>query len=112
MDGWTDTQKFGGYNIIPHHFLWRGIKSTEFCLRLAREIDLTHPKLYDYVQIVSNDNCQQCKVKVSHSLIALGAVGVSPTVSWAQLMKCRAYPFPFPALSYPNSKKGTLLLLG
>ena len=25
-DGWTDTQKFGGYNIIPHHFLWRGIK--------------------------------------------------------------------------------------
>ena len=25
-DGRTDTQKFGGYNIIPHHFLWRGIK--------------------------------------------------------------------------------------
>ena len=25
-DGWTDTQKFGGYNIIPRHFLWRGIK--------------------------------------------------------------------------------------
>ena len=24
--GQTDTQKFGGYNIIPHHFLWRGIK--------------------------------------------------------------------------------------
>ena len=22
----TDTQKFGGYNIIPRHFLWRGIK--------------------------------------------------------------------------------------
>ena len=21
----TDTQKFGGYNIIPRHFLWRGI---------------------------------------------------------------------------------------
>ena len=26
-DGRTDTQKFGGYNIIPCHFLWRGIKS-------------------------------------------------------------------------------------
>ena len=26
-DGRTDTQKFGGYNIIPRHFLWRGIKS-------------------------------------------------------------------------------------
>ena len=29
-DGWRDrqmdTQKFGGYNIIPRHFLWRGIK--------------------------------------------------------------------------------------
>ena len=25
-DGRTDTQKFGGYNIIPRHFLWRGIK--------------------------------------------------------------------------------------
>ena len=23
-DGRTDTQKFGGYNIIPRHFLWRG----------------------------------------------------------------------------------------
>ena len=26
-DGQTDTQKFGGYNIIPCHFLWWGIKS-------------------------------------------------------------------------------------
>ena len=26
-EGWTDTQKFGGYSIIPRHFLWRGIKS-------------------------------------------------------------------------------------
>ena len=25
-DGRTDTQKFGGYNIIPRHFLWRDIK--------------------------------------------------------------------------------------
>ena len=25
-DGRTDTQKFGGYNILPRHFLWRGIK--------------------------------------------------------------------------------------
>ena len=25
-EGQTDTQKFGGYNIIPRHFLWRGIK--------------------------------------------------------------------------------------
>ena len=25
-DRWTDTQKLGGYNIIPRHFLWRGIK--------------------------------------------------------------------------------------
>ena len=28
-DGRTDTQKFGGYNIIPRHFLWRGIISIE-----------------------------------------------------------------------------------
>ena len=28
-DGRTDTQKFGGHNIIPHHFLWRGIKMME-----------------------------------------------------------------------------------
>ena len=27
-DGQTDTQKFGGYNIIPRHFLWWGIKKT------------------------------------------------------------------------------------
>ena len=26
-DRQTDTQKFGGYNIIPCHFLWRGIKT-------------------------------------------------------------------------------------
>ena len=25
-EGQTDTQKFGGYNIIPRHFLWQGIK--------------------------------------------------------------------------------------
>ena len=25
-DGRTYTQKFGGYNIIPRHFLWRGIR--------------------------------------------------------------------------------------
>ena len=25
-DGRTDTQKFGGYNIIARHFLWQGIK--------------------------------------------------------------------------------------
>ena len=29
-DGWTDTQKFGGYNIIPSHFLWRGTKNIIF----------------------------------------------------------------------------------
>ena len=33
-DGRTDTQKFGGYNIIPRHFLWRGIKSN-FCNQQA-----------------------------------------------------------------------------
>ena len=26
MDWRTDTQKFGGYNIKPRHFLWQGIK--------------------------------------------------------------------------------------
>ena len=30
--GRTDTQKFGGYNIIPRHFLWRGIKINNFVL--------------------------------------------------------------------------------
>ena len=25
-DGRTDTQNFSGHNIIPAHFLWRGIK--------------------------------------------------------------------------------------
>ena len=29
IDGRTDTQKFGGYNIIPRHFLWRGIKKVK-----------------------------------------------------------------------------------
>ena len=29
-DGRTDTQKFGGYNIIPRLFLWRGINSKGF----------------------------------------------------------------------------------
>ena len=24
----TDTQNVGGYNILPRHFLWRGIKSS------------------------------------------------------------------------------------
>ena len=49
---------------------------------------------------------KKVKVKVSHSLIAVGAVGVkSPTVSWAQLMKGGAHPSPFAALSFPNSKK-------
>ena len=46
------------------------------------------------------------KVMVSHSLIAIGAVGVkSPTVSWEQLIKGGAHPSPFPALAFPNSKK-------
>ena len=43
--------------------------------------------------------------KVSHSIITVGAVGVSPTVSWAQLMKGGANCSPFTALSFPNSKK-------
>ena len=41
------------------------------------------------------------KVKVSHSLLAVGAVGVSQTVSWAQLMKGGAHPsllLPYPSL--------------
>ena len=29
-DGRTDTEKFGGYNIKPRHFLWRGIKSENY----------------------------------------------------------------------------------
>ena len=46
------------------------------------------------------------QVKVCHSLIAVGAVGVRVhTVSLAQLMKGRAHPFPFAALSFPNLKK-------
>ena len=38
MDGQTDTQKFGGYNIIPRHFLWRGIKKN--C-----DLDINHRPL-------------------------------------------------------------------
>ena len=46
------------------------------------------------------------KVKVSHSLIAVGAVGVkSPTVSLAQQMRGRAHLSPFAALAFPISKK-------
>ena len=43
--------------------------------------------------------------KVSHSIITVGAVVVSPTVSWAQLMKGGANRAPLTALSFPNSKK-------
>ena len=32
-DGRTDTKKFGGYNIIPRHFLWRGMKKEQRLLR-------------------------------------------------------------------------------
>ena len=28
-DGRTDTKNFGRYNIIPRHFLWRGINSVQ-----------------------------------------------------------------------------------
>ena len=45
------------------------------------------------------------KSKGFPSLIAVGAVGVSPTVSWVQLMKGKAHPPPFTALSFPNLKK-------
>ena len=45
------------------------------------------------------------EVKVCHSLIAIGVVRVSPTVSQAQLMKGGAHPSPFAALSFPNSIK-------
>ena len=40
-DGRADTQKFGGYNIIPRHFLWRGIKTA----RGVAETRLTTEKL-------------------------------------------------------------------
>ena len=46
------------------------------------------------------------KVKVSHSLMAVGAVrGSSPTVSWAKKMKGGSRLSPFAALSFPDSKK-------
>ena len=35
-DGRTDTQKFGGYNIIPRHFLWRGIKTIIFVFKVPK----------------------------------------------------------------------------
>ena len=60
-------------------------------------------KLIPFVKMVVKHG--GVKVKVSHGLIAVGAVGVSPTVSWAQLMKGGAYPSPFASLSFPNSKK-------
>ena len=42
------------------------------------------------------------KVKVSHSLIAVRAVGA---VSWAQQIKDGAHPSSFPSLNFPDSKK-------
>ena len=47
-------------------------------------------------------------VEVFHSLIGIGAVGVS----WSQLMKGRVHPPPLTALSFPDLKKGTHLQLG
>ena len=44
-------------------------------------------------------------VKVSHSLIAVGAVGVRIPLYLAQQMKGGAHPSPFAALSFPDSKK-------
>ena len=35
-DGRTDTQNFGRYNIIPHHFSWRGIKNAKAYYRPVR----------------------------------------------------------------------------
>ena len=44
-------------------------------------------------------------VKVSHSLIAVGAVGIRIPLYLAQQMKGGAHPSPFAALSFPDSKK-------
>ena len=40
-------------------------------------------------------------IKVSHSLIAVGTLGLS----WAQQMKDKAHLSPFAALSFSDSKK-------
>ena len=45
------------------------------------------------------------KVKVSYSLIAVEECGYSLAVSSVQLMRGGGHPFPFAALSFPNSKK-------
>ena len=59
-----------------------------------------------FLDKLSYNRLVKVKVKVSHSLMAIGAVGVRvPTVTWAQLMKGGAHPSPFAALSFPNSKK-------
>ena len=41
----TDTQKFGGYNIIPRHFLWQAIKRTRFSLRDKRLFEITEVEI-------------------------------------------------------------------
>ena len=43
-------------------------------------------------------------MKVSYSLIAVGAVGLESHLSWAQLMKGIAHPSPFAALLFHDSK--------
>ena len=45
------------------------------------------------------------KMVKSNSLIAVGAVGLSPTVSCAQQMKGEAHPSPSAGLSFPDTKK-------
>ena len=52
-----------------------------------------------------DENSVEKNVKVSHSLISVGAVGVRVPLSWAQLMKAGARPSLFTALAFPNSKK-------
>ena len=46
------------------------------------------------------------KVKVSHSLIVVGVLGLeSHRVSWAHLMRGGAHPSPFAAFSFSYSKR-------
>ena len=61
-DGWTDTHKFGGYNIIPGHFLWWGIKT--HTLTGSTDAGTVHVISVEISSIVGHSTSSTCTVAV------------------------------------------------
>ena len=53
-DGRIDTQKFGGYNIIPRNFLWRGIKRSKGNF-VRKNLKKTKQKKHRYEKVTGSE---------------------------------------------------------